>query len=70
MTTGKITSEGYVLHGVQVRYYPKYFKRMTVILAVSNIFDKEYASQTTLADKGDPVLEPGRDIRVSVSYNF
>jgi len=68
--TGKITAEGYVLHGVQVRYYPKYFKRMTVILAVSNIFDKEYASQTTLADKGDPVLEPGRDIRVSVSYNF
>lgn len=69
-TTGNDNNGGYVLHGIQARYHPSFLPNATVSLAVSNLFDRDYSSQTSLASSGVTVLEPGRDVRLSVSYNF
>lgn len=61
---------GYVLHGLQILYQPQFLEKATVSLAVSNLFDKEYSRQTSLASSGETVREPGRDVRVSISYKF
>ena len=47
-------------------------KDLTFTIAVNNIFDKEYASHTSLTygTEGIAVAEPGRDVRVSLKYKF
>jgi len=71
-TEGNDNNGGYVLHGLQARYRPSFLPNATVSLAVTNLFDREYSSQTSLANwsSGKTVLEPGRDVRISVSYSF
>lgn len=69
-TEGNDNNGGYTLHGLQVQYRPTVIENITVSISASNLFDKVYSKQTSLASSGATVLEPGRDIRVSVSYNF
>jgi len=61
------------VHDVYVQWMPT--DRMKVGLAVSNVFDKHYYDQGTFYssdDTTDPygLAEPGRDVRVSFSYEF
>jgi hemoglobin/transferrin/lactoferrin receptor protein len=65
-----LTADGYVVHGIQVMYQPKFLENIIVSFAVENLFDKAYVDQATMSFKGDPILEPGRDIRVGVTYHF
>lgn len=74
-SVGKLKDEiqrrGYVLHDIQVKYTPTSIKNLTLNLAVNNIFDKEYYSQTSIAGgDGSLVEEAGRDIRFSFKYQF
>lgn len=62
--------DGYTLHGLQAQYHPKSLQGLTISLAVNNLFDESYASQTSMTRFGHAVLEPGRDVRVAVSYQF
>jgi outer membrane receptor protein involved in Fe transport len=62
--------DGYTLHGIQAQYHPMFFHGLTISLAVNNLFDETFANQTSLAYFGDAVLEPGRDVRIGVSYQF
>ena len=70
---GQDNKAGYGVHDVYVQWSPK--DRMTVGLSVSNIFDKNYYDQGTFytqSNTSTPIglAEPGRDVRVSFSYEF
>nr|WP_320193937.1 TonB-dependent receptor plug domain-containing protein [uncultured Desulfobacter sp.] len=67
-----VLEDGYVLHNLTVQYHPqcKTLKNFTLSLAINNIFDEQYSNQTTIANFNYPVQEPGRDIRLSLSYQF
>lgn len=61
---------GYVLHNIQALWKPASIRRLTTSVVVNNLFDKEYSEQTSIESGGTIMPEPGRDIRVSLSYNF
>lgn len=61
---------GYVVHNINANFIPQDFKNLTLSLAVNNLFDKDYSSQTSLAHNGEAVGEAGRDVRVSLKYKF
>ncbi|OUR71186.1 hypothetical protein A9Q78_10305 [Methylophaga sp. 41_12_T18] len=70
---GQDDKAGYGVHDVYVQWTPT--DRMKVGLAVSNLFDKYYYDQGTFysqSNTSDPIglAEPGRDVRVSFSYEF
>ncbi|WP_442891214.1 TonB-dependent receptor domain-containing protein [Congregicoccus parvus] len=75
---GTIDKPGYVTHDFYARWSPAAVDGLTVSLTVKNVFDKLYLSHGSLEDMtafpgfagvvGAP--EPGRDIRVSISYRF
>lgn len=69
-TEGNDNNGSYTLHGIQAQYHPEFLENSTISISVSNLFDKVYSKQTSIASSGETVLEPGRDIRVSFSYNF
>ena len=71
--SGQDNKASYGVHDVYLQWSPK--DRMTVGLSVSNIFDKNYYDQGTFytqSDTSTPIglPEPGRDVRVSFSYEF
>ena len=61
---------GYAVHSIQASYTPQSFKNLTLSFAVNNLFDKEYAAQTSLTSNGEAVGEPGRDVRFGLKYIF
>lgn len=61
---------GYVLHAVQASWQPEAVKGLTLSLAVDNLFDKYYCDQTSIEGDYGAISEPGRDIRLAVSYQF
>jgi hemoglobin/transferrin/lactoferrin receptor protein len=71
---GQDDKAGYGVHDVYVQWAPS--DRMKLGLAVSNLFDKHYYDQGTFYTRDDTsedpygLAEPGRDIRVSFSYEF
>lgn len=69
---GEPERPGYALHSVQGEWRPGSLKELTVRLAVHNLFDKRYASHTTLyaGAAGGIVEEPGRDIRLELQYQY
>ncbi len=70
---GQDNKSGYAVHDIFVQWTP--VDRLKVGLVVSNLFDKSYYDQGTFFTSDnttDPygLREPGRDIRVSMSYEF
>ena len=61
---------GYILHGIQASWQPETLAGLTLSLAVDNMFDKYYCNQTSIEDEDGAISEPGRDIRMAVSYKF
>ncbi len=69
---------GYTVHNISVLYEPEWFDGATFVAGVDNLFDKEYtshASREGLAPFTNPPtllddVEPGRNVKVSVSYEF
>lgn len=61
---------GYVVHNVNASFTPQEFKNLTFSLAINNLFDKDYASHTSMVANGEAVGEAGRDVRVSLKYKF
>lgn len=66
--------KGYNVHDIAVKWKPSSVKGLTLIAGVDNIFDEEYVahasenrilSNVPLAD-----YEPGRNIKLSFSYDF
>lgn len=67
---GQLERPGYVLHDLQSEWRPGNFKGLSLALAIRNLGDKRYCDQTSIAS-GDSILhEPGRDLRLSLSYRF
>jgi len=60
----------YTLHGIQTLWSPQTVKGLTASLAVNNLLNKGYSEQTSIAMGDDIIPEPGRDIRVTLSYSF
>lgn len=68
---GEDERPGYVLHAVQAEWTPEFVSGLTLNLAVDNLFDRKYSSQTTIADSnGNLRYEPGRDVRLGFEYRF
>lgn len=70
-----VTKKGYNVHDLALRYTPTSVKGLKVIAGVDNIFDKSYASHSshhgavrTFGDGTDS--EPGRNVKVTLSYKF
>ena len=61
---------GYVLHGLQASWRPERLPGLTLSLAVDNLFDKYYADQSSIEWTNGVVPEPGRDVRLAVTYQF
>jgi hemoglobin/transferrin/lactoferrin receptor protein len=67
---GENERSGYILHAVQASWQPKAIEGLTLSLAVDNLFDKYYCNQTSIEGDYGAISEPGRDIRLAVSYQF
>ena len=61
---------GYALHSLQATWQPYQLPDLTVSLAVHNIFDKEYSRHTSIASDDGAIPEPGRDVRLGLTYRF
>lgn len=62
---------GYVLHDIQAEWQPSTLRNLSLSLAVHNLFDRRYADQASIASSTTGVVdEPGRDVRLAVSYRF
>lgn len=66
----EIPRPAYVLHNVQLLWFSQTVKGLSAALAVNNLFDKQYREQTSIAQGEAIILEPGRDLRVTLSYKF
>ncbi|GLP98590.1 ligand-gated channel [Methylophaga thalassica] len=74
----KIDKPGYGVHDLYAQWHPSSYRDIEVTLTVRNIFDKYYLDHATNASwesvpdyegiKGLP--EPGRDVRLSVAWQF
>ncbi len=73
-----VDKKGYTIHDLYLRWMPLKDDLLTINLAVSNLFDKQYLSHASVEDyrdnsgfasvSGSP--EAGRDIRVSAKLRF
>ncbi|MBQ4811449.1 TonB-dependent receptor [Pseudoalteromonas luteoviolacea] len=70
---------GFTVHNIVAVWQPKLVSGLELRIGVDNLFDKYYASQSSRTGLGNhPVFgelflldyEPGRNIKVSVSYHF
>jgi hemoglobin/transferrin/lactoferrin receptor protein len=66
---------GYGVHDISFTYKPESVKGLKVITGIDNIFDKQYAAHSShyqyIAAFGDITdFEPGRSLKVTVSYKF
>lgn len=66
--------KSYNVHDTAVNWKPKAVKGLTVIAGIDNIFDKEYTSHIsenrTFGGTKTTDYEPGRNIKVTLSYKF
>ena len=60
---------GYVLHHVQVEWTTS-VDGLSVQLAVRNLLDRRYSDQTSVGTDSTAVYEPGRDVRLAMTYHF
>lgn len=68
---GAAPRPGYVLHDIQLTWRPEAAAGMKIGLAIRNLTDKRYTSQSSLDGGGGNILpEPGRDVRATISYQF
>ncbi|WP_416274569.1 TonB-dependent receptor domain-containing protein [Lamprobacter sp.] len=68
---GESERPGYTLHNIRAEWQPRMAEGLTLSLAVHNLFDRRYADQASLASSTTGVIdEPGRDIRLALSYQF
>ena len=73
-----VDKPGYDVHDIYVRWQPLDGDKLTLMLTVNNLFDKQYLSHSSVEDfshnpdweliKGTP--EPGRDVRLSAALRF
>lgn len=74
--TEKVDKEGYQVHDVFVQWQPN--EALSFNLAVQNLFDEHYIDHSSVGDYNvipgwegvSGIYEAGRDVRVSVTYNF
>lgn len=71
--------EGYDVHNISMKWLPTQVKNLSLTLGVENIFDAYYVSHASrIGDTVHPVFgplhlndyEPGRNVKLSVSYRF
>jgi len=68
------TKEAYDVHDIAVKWKPSSVKGLTLIVGVDNIFDESYVSHASenrlLSGVSLSDYEPGRNIKLSFSYEF
>jgi hemoglobin/transferrin/lactoferrin receptor protein len=68
---GKHEKPGYMVHDVRAQWQPAAYQGLTVSLAVNNLLDKEYSEHSSFTlSSGNSMPEPGRDVRLGMSYSF
>lgn len=67
---GSTKKPGYTLHDIAAQWYPLPKDDLSLQLAINNLTDESYSDHTTLFFDGVGTKEPGRDVRVSVAYQF
>ena len=66
---GQPERDGYHIHSIRAQWQPT--PDLQLGLAVDNLFDRRYASHTSLYSASTGILdEPGRDIRLNLAYTF
>ncbi len=73
--TGEQTKDGYAVHDLYANWYPQGKDRVRVTFSVRNLFDKFYYDQASYGfDPARGIFlgypEPGRDVRLDVSWKF
>ena len=63
-----IERDGYTLHNAQVVLTPSFLKGLTVTVAALNLLDEQYRSQASSGEDDTATPEPGRDIRIGMTY--
>ncbi|MDO8825401.1 TonB-dependent receptor domain-containing protein [Methylophaga sp.] len=70
---GEANQPGFGVHDLYAQWMPSTTKDVRIALTVRNVFDKNYIDHSSVADY-EPVLsgyeEPGRDVRLSVAWQF
>ncbi|MCX4190029.1 TonB-dependent receptor domain-containing protein [Methylophaga sp. OBS3] len=70
---GEADQPGFGIHDFYAQWTPALAEDIKIALTVRNIFDKNYIDHSSVADYS-PVLsgyqEPGRDVRLSVAWQF
>ena len=66
---------GYDVHDISVQWTPKQVESLTLTAGIDNIFDEQYASHASHytsveEDRYTTDYEPGRNIKLSASYEF
>ncbi len=67
---GQPERPGYVLVDAQMAWSPEQFPQWRLSLVALNLFDCRYSEQTSLVGDNGILLEPGRDLRLMLSYRF
>ncbi|WP_198517298.1 TonB-dependent receptor domain-containing protein [Vibrio sp. HA2012] len=66
----EIDRDSYAVHDMNAAWNPVQFDGLTLSLSIFNLFNENYADQTSIGEDGTAVYEPGRDFRLSVAYKF
>jgi len=69
---------GYAIHDLYAQWLPMQSQDLRVTLTVNNLFDKDYLNHATNADFSQfadfeniiGLPDPGRDVRLSVAWQF
>ena len=75
-STQEIDKEGYQVHDIYLQWQPN--DALSLNLSVQNLFDEHYIDHSSVGDYNEVpgwegvsgLYEQGRDVRVSLSYNF
>jgi len=65
-----IHKAGYQIHNITMQWLPKDMSALTVTLGVQNVFDKAYYSHASYSSDTVQDYEPGRNVKLSLSYLF
>lgn len=76
--TYTIDKPSYVVHDIYLTYEPKQIKNLKVNFGAQNLFDKQYRDHSSVGNYTEipyystvaGIYERGRDVRVSLSYQF
>ncbi|QIZ77933.1 TonB-dependent receptor domain-containing protein [Ferrimonas lipolytica] len=61
--------DSYDVHNISAAWTPTQLDRLTITAGVENLFDEQYASHAS-HDMGFTDYEPGRNVKVTVAYQF